>query len=261
MLAAMLFAIAPSSAQSLEDRARIDYEVARMALEAGNHDLASRKLESVIQVLGEQPELLSLAARSYMELGQLDSASRHVERAFAAADPAFRSTPSFTRLVSLAAELDLKRAVVEEREEAAESQDRQWVAELQVIPKLEEMKPTQGASAEGGLRRVNGLPTQPVSSIFEGRTGAEFNVSPDDAIVRIDNVTLGKADDWDGMGGGETWSMATPGEYIVELSLTGYRTEWVMVRISPEAKEETADVETELQEVARVNRRRSKQQL
>lgn len=119
LLALLAVSIAPSFGQSPEDRARIDYETARLALEAGNHAVASRKLESVIQVLGEQPELLSLAAQCYLSLDQLETASRYVERAFAASNEDFRATAAFDRLVTIAAALDLKKAAVANAEAEA----------------------------------------------------------------------------------------------------------------------------------------------
>ena len=60
---------------------------------------------------------------------------------------------------------------------------------------------------------------------------------------------LGKADDWDGAGGGETHFFPGPGDYLVELSLEGFRTVWVKIVVSPAAKRDVVDVDTELEEI------------
>ena len=67
-------------------------------------------------------------------------------------------------------------------------------------------------------------------------------------LVTIDGRLLGKADDWDGAGGGETYYFPGPGEYLVELSLQGFRTVWVKVVVTPSAKRDVVDVDTELEE-------------
>ena len=62
-------------------------------------------------------------------------------------------------------------------------------------------------------------------------------------------ASLGPADDWDGAGGGETYSFPGPGEYLVKLSLQGFRTVWVKVVVTPSAKRDVVDVDTELEEI------------
>jgi eukaryotic-like serine/threonine-protein kinase len=95
---------------------------------------------------------------------------------------------------------------------------------------------------------VVAAPVLPVSQVFRCREGAEFNVSPEEAVVTIDGRRLGIADDWDGKGGGKTYRFAAPGTYDVVLSLDGYRTARVQVVVSADADDKNADVDTELEE-------------
>lgn len=91
-------------------------------------------------------------------------------------------------------------------------------------------------------------PPPPVVKTYYGRQGAVFNVDPEDALVAIDGKVIGIADDWDGKGGGKAYVFPGPGTYYAKLSLKGYRTVWVAIVISPEAKDENADVDWELEE-------------
>jgi hypothetical protein len=77
---------------------------------------------------------------------------------------------------------------------------------------------------------------------------AEFHVSPEEAVVAIDGVVIGKADDWDGMGGGKAWVFPGPGTYLVRLEAEGYRTVWVQVVVRAGADEDVVDVDTDLEE-------------
>jgi serine/threonine-protein kinase len=88
-----------------------------------------------------------------------------------------------------------------------------------------------------------------LSGTFEARSTAEFHVSPEETVVTIDGRRIGIADDWDGRGGGKKYVFPGPGSYLVELSLEGYRTTWVRVVISPDARRKNADVDTELEEI------------
>jgi hypothetical protein len=87
-----------------------------------------------------------------------------------------------------------------------------------------------------------------IAERFETRSAAEFHVSPEEAVVAVDGVIIGKADDWDGMGGGKAWVFPGPGTYLVRLEAEGYRTAWVQVVVRAEAEEEVIDVDTELEE-------------
>jgi hypothetical protein len=91
-------------------------------------------------------------------------------------------------------------------------------------------------------------PGPAITESFETQRSAEFHVSPEEAIVTIDGVTIGKADDWDGMGGGKAWVFNGPGTYLVKLEADGYRTTWIRIVVRPGAEESVVDVDTDLEE-------------
>lgn len=94
-----------------------------------------------------------------------------------------------------------------------------------------------------------GEPAPPIAAVFQCRRGAEFRVDPEEVLVTVDGQLLGEADDWDGAGGGKTYYFSGPGEHLVKLSLTGFRTVWVKVVVTPSAKRDVVDVDTELEEI------------
>ncbi len=91
-------------------------------------------------------------------------------------------------------------------------------------------------------------PTPPIAAVFVCSEGAKFKVSPEEAEVTIDGKLIGIADDWDGMGGGQTYMFPGPGTYWVMLALPGYQTTWVKIEVRPDAKERIVDVDTDLPE-------------
>lgn len=88
-----------------------------------------------------------------------------------------------------------------------------------------------------------------MSGVFETRRGVEFHVSPEEAIVSIDGRRLGKADDWDGSGGGRTYYFRRPGTYYARFASPGYRTAWVRIVVRSGAAEEIVDIDTNLTEL------------
>jgi hypothetical protein len=91
-------------------------------------------------------------------------------------------------------------------------------------------------------------PPPPIAKTFQCRRGAEFHVDPEEVLVTVDGQLLGEADDWDGAGGGKTYYFDSPGDHLVKLSLQGFRTVWVKVVVTPSAKREVVNVDTELEE-------------
>lgn len=92
-------------------------------------------------------------------------------------------------------------------------------------------------------------PPPPIATVFRCRRGAEFKVDPEEVLVTVDGQLLGEADDWDGAGGGKTYYFSGPGDHLVKLSLQGYRTVWVKVVVTPDAKRDVVSVDTELEEI------------
>ena len=87
------------------------------------------------------------------------------------------------------------------------------------------------------------------SGVFETRRAVEFHVSPEETLVTVDGRLIGMADDWDGMGGGKKFVIGGSGPHLVKLSLDGYKTAWVKVVVSPDAKKDTVKVDTDLEEI------------
>jgi len=87
------------------------------------------------------------------------------------------------------------------------------------------------------------------SGVFETRRAAEFHVSPEETLVSVNGRLIGIADDWDGMGGGKKYVFNGSGPQLIKLELKGYRTAWVKITVTPDAKEDTVDVDTELEEL------------
>ncbi|MCB9377854.1 MAG: hypothetical protein H6511_03710, partial [Holophagales bacterium] len=97
--------------------------------------------------------------------------------------------------------------------------------------------------------RPTATPEPPLAGVFETRRGAEFHVDPEEALVTVAGKLLGKADDWDGMGGGKIYVFPAPGEYLVHLELEGYYDAWIKIIVTPTAKRNVVDVDTELIEI------------
>jgi hypothetical protein len=95
---------------------------------------------------------------------------------------------------------------------------------------------------------VPAAPALKVAQVFHASKGAQFNVSPEEAIVTVNGRRLGTADDWDGKGGGKTYQFPGPGTYDVLLTLDGYEPARIQVVVSADAEDDVADVDTELQE-------------
>ncbi len=87
------------------------------------------------------------------------------------------------------------------------------------------------------------------SGVFETRRAAEFHVSPEETLVSVNGRLIGAADDWDGMGGGKKYVFTGSGPQLIKLELKGYRTAWVKITVTPDAAEDTVDVDTDLEEI------------
>lgn len=121
------------------------------------------------------------------------------------------------------------------------------VAASPAAPIAESASTTAADAAPAALPATE--PPPPIAAVFRCRRGAEFKVDPEEVLVTVDGQLLGEADDWDGAGGGKTYYFSGPGEHLVKLSLQGYRTVWVKVVVTPDAKRDVVSVDTELEEI------------
>lgn len=109
--------------------------------------------------------------------------------------------------------------------------------------------PPAGALPVAAAPKPRPTHTPPIEKVYECREGAIFGVDPEEALITIDGATIGKADDWDDAGGGKKYSFGGPGTYYVKLSLDGYRTAWIKIVVHPQAEEEYADIDLELEKL------------
>jgi len=107
----------------------------------------------------------------------------------------------------------------------------------------ESTPPASDRAASAGAFQV---PQVEIAETYEARRVVEFRVRPDTAIVTINGVTIGKADDWDGFGGGKPYPIPYPGDYYVQLSAPGFQTTWIKIVISPGARDDTARIRTRM---------------
>lgn len=96
-------------AQTAEERARIDYKAAQLAMAEGKFEFALAKLEGVLAILGRSPDILVIAAQCAIQTDDIEKASRYIRDAFAAADQSFKDSASYKDLLSAAAELEVLR--------------------------------------------------------------------------------------------------------------------------------------------------------
>jgi hypothetical protein len=93
------------------------------------------------------------------------------------------------------------------------------------------------------------VPQGGVSEIYEARRAAQFNIRPENTLITINGVAIGRAEDWGGgtfSGGGRPYPFRDPGDYYVELKADGYQTTWIKIVIRPDAKDLTIRVRTKL---------------
>ncbi len=120
----------------------------------------------------------------------------------------------------------------------------------EAAPAAASSAPVLESESAAAVIPVSPAPVRPTpSKTFACRKGAEFHVDPEETLVTVEGRLLGKADDWDGMGGGKAYIFPGPGSYLVKLELTGYRTTWIEIVVSPSAKKEIVNVDTELEEI------------
>jgi len=93
----------------------------------------------------------------------------------------------------------------------------------------------------------------PADKVYRTRRFAKFSSSPDQARLYLDGHYTGIVDDWDDRGGGKTLPFAAEGRHRVRLELPGYRTLHLDVIVSPEADDETVEIDDELKRLTKVD--------
>ena len=86
----------------------------------------------------------------------------------------------------------------------------------------------------------------PIVAIFYSQRGAEFNVTPPQALVTVDGTAVGQADNGDHSRPDRKYLFSHPGRHVVRLSSPGFRTIWIVVVVDPKAGDEIADIDTRL---------------
>ncbi len=88
-------------------------------------------------------------------------------------------------------------------------------------------------------------PTRPpVVAIYYCQRGAEFNVSPAEAVVAVDGAVIGQADNGDHRREDRKYMFPRPGRHYVQLSAPGFRTTWIAIVVDLGAPDEIAEIDT-----------------
>jgi len=105
--------------------------------------------------------------------------------------------------------------------------------------------PTASAPISGKTRvEIKGGGAQGVSAVmrFWARRGMALNVTPDDAIVYVNDTPIGQASQWTGV-----YEFAQPGSYTVRLVAPGYREQMYVVTAAENARDEVAVITAKLE--------------
>jgi hypothetical protein len=105
--------------------------------------------------------------------------------------------------------------------------------------------PTASAPVAGHARtEITGGGTQGITAVTRlwARRGISVNVTPDDAIVYVNDTPIGQASQWTGV-----YEFAQPGSYTVRLVAPGYKEQMVVVTAAENAKDEVATINAKLE--------------
>jgi hypothetical protein len=142
--------------------------------------------------------------------------------------------------------------IVKEPANRQGSTRRQTTASPQstAAPEADRQAPTtDDTPATTSAAQAFSIPQVTIAETIEARRAVLFQVRPDDARLIINGVDIGKADDWDGFGGGKPYAIPYAGDYYVEISADGFETKWVKIVISPDARELTGKLRTRLEKI------------
>lgn len=92
----------------------------------------------------------------------------------------------------------------------------------------------------------------PADNVYRARRFAKFSSSPDQARLYVDGHYAGIVDDWDDRGGGKTLPFTGEGTHRVRMELPGYRTVHLDILVTPNAEDDTVEIDDELKRLSRV---------
>jgi len=107
--------------------------------------------------------------------------------------------------------------------------------------------PTASAPINSRSRaEIVGGGTQGVTSVMRlwARRGMTVNVTPDDAIVYVNDTPIGQASQWTGV-----YEFAQPGSYTVRIDSPGYKEQMFVVTAAENAQQEVANISAKLERV------------
>jgi len=107
--------------------------------------------------------------------------------------------------------------------------------------------PTASAPIAGRSRiEVTGGGTQGIAAVVRmwARRGMTLSVTPDDAIVYVNDTAIGQASQWTGV-----YEFAQPGSYTVRLDAPGYKEKMFVVTAAENAKDEVAVITAKLEKM------------
>ncbi|HEV8659884.1 MAG TPA: hypothetical protein VGS96_14855 [Thermoanaerobaculia bacterium] len=99
--------------------------------------------------------------------------------------------------------------------------------------------PTSNVPVAADITGVNGTPR------FSARRGLRTNVTPPDAVVYVNDVAIGQANQFDSED--EEYDFAAPGSYTIRLAAPGYKERQFIVTAAENAKDEVARIQVKLE--------------
>jgi len=105
--------------------------------------------------------------------------------------------------------------------------------------------PTASTPVAGQARtQISGGGTQGVAVVTRmwARRGMSLSVTPDDAIVYVNDTPIGQASQWTGV-----YEFAQPGSYTIRIAAPGYKEEMFVVTAAENARDEVATITAKLE--------------
>jgi len=129
---------------------------------------------------------------------------------------------------------------------------------ISIVPTVPPAAPVLSASGAGAPAEAEagagagGASSAPADNVYRTRRFAKFSSSPEQARVYLDGHYAGIVDDWDDHGGGRTLPFGAEGRHRVHMELPGYRNLNIDVLVSPNADDDTVEIDDELRRISKV---------